>query len=1093
MKALNTFSSCCTGPAKWCLTSMIMLLFSVAAFAQPANDDCAGAIAVDCGDVISSTTIGSTGDMVPSCGLFPSTTGVWYSIVGTGADITVSTCSSNTGFDTQLGVFSGSCGSLSCVASNNNDFGCENNRLSTVTFPSAAGVTYYILVNGTIDSQGPFELTIDCAASPIENDDCDGAIDIACDQTIIGSTEGASSETLDFCGTTLSTAPGVWYHFVGTGNSVTVTTCGAATNFDTKIGVFSGSCGALSCVAGDDDEFSCGFSSVQSLVSFSSVAGADYYIYVTGFSLNSGTFELSVTCASAVTNDDACDATPLSLGATPFDLSAATAQAGEVSPGAGSGSSSCDSQDGWCSFEVDVDASLWYTLVAPESGCVSIELDGGDTQLAVWSVGDCSDFSTYTEVAANDDGGPGTASALYNLLLEPGETYYVQVDDYAGGPTFASGNINYSISTECDFPPTSAPTCETAATIDCGTSLTASTVEGVVNDLDNCNGVRLNTAPGVWYVYEGDNSLVTVNTCGPNTNFDTRIGVFTGSCDDLTCLAANDNSNINGCLYAGRASEVSFPAFVGTTYYIYVTGGFNASGTFDLNVECSLINDDCSGAFPIGCGESISATTTGGSPDDVPACDVSLNSAEGVWYTVVGTGLDITASLCGSSYDTKIGVFSGACGALSCVASNDDACGLQSSVTFTSAEGADYYILVTGFGSSDGDFTLSVTCEEPAVDNTCGFPEVSCGDVVTGSTVGAPVFAPSTCTTALNTAGGVWYAFQGTGDFITASLCGSSFDTKIGVFTGSCGDMTCVAGNDDFCGVQSEVDFTAVDGQWYYIYVTGFSTNTGDYTLSITCQDLGGADDCGFPELLCGDAATGSTVGAGTADAPPTCGTALNSSGGVWYAFQGIGDVVTVTTCNPGTDFDTKMGVFTGACDNMICIAGNDDGSPLGINPDAACVIPSTGSTFNRASTITFTALAGQYYYIYVTGFSTNEGNYEVSIDCNVTRDGGAGTSLNVAQNAASEVKEFEVSDFYPNPASTGASKVQIMAPNNATGAVTMFDQLGRQVYSNSRVELFAGHNVLEVPFGNLAAGTYFVNIRIDDQNFRKKVVVANN
>jgi subtilisin-like proprotein convertase family protein len=75
----------------------------------------------------------------------------------------------------------------------------------------------------------------------------------------------------------------------------------------------------------------------------------------------------------------------------------------------------------------------------------------------------------------------------------------------------------------------------------------------------------------------------------------------------------------------------------------------------------------------------------------------------------------------------------------------------------------------------------------------------------------------------------------GDGSTTTLSLCGSSYDTKIGVFSGSCGTLTCVTGNDDFCGVSSQVTFTAALGTNYYILVTGFSTNSGNYTLARTC------------------------------------------------------------------------------------------------------------------------------------------------------------------------------------------------------------------------------------------------------------------
>ena len=95
--------------------------------------------------------------------------------------------------------------------------------------------------------------------------------------------------------------------------------------------------------------------------------------------------------------------------------------------------------------------------------------------------------------------------------------------------------------------------------------------------------------------------------------------------------------------------------------------------------------------------------------------------------------------------------------------------------------------------------------------------------------------AVGTCVTALGTAPGLWYQFVGDGSPVTMSLCGSSYDTKIGVFRGTCAALVCVTGNDDFCGLQSQVTFTANAGVTYYVLVTGFGTATGNFTLTRTC------------------------------------------------------------------------------------------------------------------------------------------------------------------------------------------------------------------------------------------------------------------
>ena len=47
--------------------------------------------------------------------------------------------------------------------------------------------------------------------------------------------------------------------------------------------------------------------------------------------------------------------------------------------------------------------------------------------------------------------------------------------------------------------------------------------------------------------------------------------------------------------------------------------------------------------------------------------------------------------------------------------------------------------------------------------------------------------------------GGLWYSFEGTGEAITLTTCSplTTFDTYVSVYEGGCGDLTCVAGNDD--------------------------------------------------------------------------------------------------------------------------------------------------------------------------------------------------------------------------------------------------------------------------------------------------------
>ncbi|QQR87802.1 MAG: hypothetical protein IPJ76_06145 [Flavobacteriales bacterium] len=125
--------------------------------------------------------------------------------------------------------------------------------------------------------------------------------------------------------------------------------------------------------------------------------------------------------------------------------------------------------------------------------------------------------------------------------------------------------------------------------------------------------------------------------------------------------------------------------------------------------------DLCTGATVVACGGSYAGNTTAFTADVAPFCNTTDGTGGGAWYRFTGTGNPVIASLCGSGYDTKIRVYTGTCAALVCTIGNDDFCGLQSQVTWTSVLGTTYYILVHGFGAAAGAYTLNITCPPPPV------------------------------------------------------------------------------------------------------------------------------------------------------------------------------------------------------------------------------------------------------------------------------------------------------------------------------------------------------------------------------------------
>ncbi|OQC03720.1 MAG: Serine/threonine-protein kinase pkn1 [Candidatus Hydrogenedentes bacterium ADurb.Bin101] len=93
----------------------------------------------------------------------------------------------------------------------------------------------------------------------------------------------------------------------------------------------------------------------------------------------------------------------------------------------------------------------------------------------------------------------------------------------------------------------------------------------------------------------------------------------------------------------------------------------------------------------------------------------------------------------------------------------------------------------------------------------------------------------------------IWFQYtaENTGH-LAASLCGSGFDTTLAAYTGTCGALTEIACNDDWCRYESRICFPVEAAQPYLIRVAGYGGDVGDYGLHIAetefCDDTEGEE-----------------------------------------------------------------------------------------------------------------------------------------------------------------------------------------------------------------------------------------------------------
>ena len=238
----------------------------------------------------------------------------------------------------------------------------------------------------------------------------------------------------------------------------------------------------------------------------------------------------------------------------------------------------------------------------------------------------------------------------------------------------------------------------------------------------------------------------------------------------------------------------------------------------------------------------------------------------------------------------------------------------------------------------------------------------------TGSTAGLVDHTTAACTiggselgcitASTNTAPDAWYSIDlDSSVTLVASLCGSSYDTKLYFFDS---DLVMVAGNDDSCGLQSEIACLMPAGV-YYIVVDGFSSNSGDYTLSVELQDVCADYEAGVLSLeTIPGSITGSTVGA------PDVIQGTGGDVGIEFSLS-TSAYYDINSCLEGTDYGVDFYLYDDSpCEGGVLIASND-------------YYPSC-SEHSYAARLRNLELAAGDYHLTVSNTGSAEGAFEIEI-----------------------------------------------------------------------------------------------------------------
>ena len=413
------------------------------------SDNCATATVVSVTANCTTPTPGTTAAGTPS--IYSGCVGnadddVWYQFTASGTSHEIDVIPSS-GMDAVVQLFSGTCGALTTLSCM--DAGLSGQTEIIYATGLTAGTIYLVRVYNYGAGAGSGNFTI-CITNPPPapaNNTCAGAVALTvtanCSNTA-GTTIGATQSLAGCVGTA---DDDVWYKFVATNSTATITVNPSST-MDAVVQLYSGACGSLSSINCEDNTLTNGNEVISPI---GLVVGSTYYVRVYDYYGGNGgqNFSICVTgppSSNTPTNDNPCSAIPLpavtsDCNYSHFTTTGATASTGAPTPTTCGGTA--PQQGGFTSSSKDV----WFSVVAPANGKITINPQPGyginDGVLVLYS-GTCG---SLTQIACNDDHNyPGTANDVKPYIsksgLTPGTTYFIRYFGY--GTT--SGNFGLCVS-----------------------------------------------------------------------------------------------------------------------------------------------------------------------------------------------------------------------------------------------------------------------------------------------------------------------------------------------------------------------------------------------------------------------------------------------------------------------------------------------------------------------------------------------------------------------------------------------------------------------------------------------------------------------
>lgn len=391
------------------------------------------------------------------------------------------------------------------------------------------------------------------------NNYCPQAIPLELDVPVAGDNSLMFENNVPACPGTILARP-VWYRFVGNGRELRATLCGSSGNLSNKVlTLYAGTCDSLVCIGRSSPAGSQCDRPEAPALSFCSEAGQQYSLVVSG---GNGPFVITLHDVSPCALNDSCaSAVEIPVGST---ITSTNVGMGPDVP---------------C-FNQSLNGGAWYWTMG-NGRVLNITTCGPDTVIDTnmrilrgsCDTGVCLSSNPVTVPGCV----PSNAQSI-RLCTDAGVPYFIVV--YSEGSTPVQGQFQISVLDESEC--MTNDTCGTARHVSIGESLLATNVGSNLDILPaHCGGVSA-FQRGVWFWFTGNGNRLRVSTCGPQTQIDTRLTVFTGECEFPECVAFN-NDAASSCT-PSIASTAMFCSRPGQRYLALVSSDASQMAAFQFSI-----------------------------------------------------------------------------------------------------------------------------------------------------------------------------------------------------------------------------------------------------------------------------------------------------------------------------------------------------------------------------------------------------------------------------------------------------------------------------------------------------------------------------